>query len=205
MKILAIDTSGKVASVALAEDGRFLDTIEKNTNLSHSQAVLPVCMELLEKNGLALKDIDCFATVVGPGSFTGLRIGIAAAKGFAMMLDKPLVGVSSLECVAYESGIDGQVCALIKSREKEYFFGVYEITRERTETLEEGFTDNINALKEKYPQAVVVEGESRAKNAALLAYYHFINKTRESDVHSVNPVYLKLSQAERMKMQENNK
>ena len=205
MKILAIDTSGKVASVALAEDGRFLDTIEKNTNLSHSQAVLPVCMELLEKNGLALKDIDCFATVVGPGSFTGLRIGIAAAKGFAMMLDKPLVGVSSLECVAYESGIDGRVCALIKSREKEYFFGVYEITRERTETLEEGFTDNINALKEKYPQAVVVEGESRAKNAALLAYYHFINKTRESDVHSVNPVYLKLSQAERMKMQENNK
>ena len=103
MKILAIDTSGKVASVALVEDGKFIDTIEKNTNLSHSQAVLPVCMELLEKNEITLKDIDCFATVVGPGSFTGLRIGIAAAKGFAMMLDKPLVGVSSLECVAYES------------------------------------------------------------------------------------------------------
>ena len=205
MKILAIDTSGKVASVALVEDGKFIDTIEKNTNLSHSQAVLPVCMELLEKNEITLKDIDCFATVVGPGSFTGLRIGIAAAKGFAMMLDKPLVGVSSLECVAYESGNEGNVCALIRSREKEYFFGVYNIAKNRTETIEEGFSDNVDELKAKYPDAVIVEGEARAKAAAMLAYYHYTNKTKECDVHGVNPVYLKLSQAERMKLQENNK
>lgn len=205
MKIMAIDTSGKVASVALGEDGKFIDTIEKNTNLSHSQAVLPVCVELLERNELRLDDIDCFATVVGPGSFTGLRIGIAAAKGFAMMLDKPLVGVSSLECVAYESENNGQVCALIKSREKEYFFGVYNISRERTETIEEGFSDNIDEIKVKYPEVIVVEGEARAKAAAMLAYYHYINKTKETDVHTVNPVYLKLSQAERMKLQENNK
>ena len=121
------------------------------------------------------------------------------------MLDKPLVGVSSLECVAYESENDGQVCALIKSREKEYFFGVYNTSRERTETIEEGFSDNIDEIKVKYPDVIVVEGEARAKAAAMLAYYHYINKTKETDVHTVNPVYLKLSQAERMKLQENNK
>ncbi|MBR4879922.1 MAG: tRNA (adenosine(37)-N6)-threonylcarbamoyltransferase complex dimerization subunit type 1 TsaB [Clostridia bacterium] len=205
MKILSIDTSGKVASVALVEDGRFIDTIEKNTNLSHSQAVLPVCMELLDRNEVKLKDIDCFASVVGPGSFTGLRIGIAAAKGFAMMLDKPLIGISSLECVAYAGENEGKICSLIRSRENEYFFGVYNISKEKTETIEEGFSDNVPELKEKYPDAVVVEGEARAKEAALLAYYHYINKTKDTDVHSVNPMYLKLSQAERMKLQENNK
>ena len=101
MKILAIDTSGKVASVALVEDGKFIDTIEKNTNLSHSQAVLPVCMELLEKNEITLKDIDCFATVVGPGSFTGLRIGIAAAKGFAISMTERAVNNELIESDLY--------------------------------------------------------------------------------------------------------
>lgn len=202
MKILAIDTSGKIASVALSCDGKFVDTIEKNTNLSHSQAVLPVCMELLENNKLSLKDIDCFAVVTGPGSFTGLRIGIAAAKGFAMMLKKPLIGISALECVAYENGMGSQ-CALIKSRENEYFYGIYTIEESRTTKIEEGFTGNIDELKKRFPDASIKIGEARAKEASLLAYHHYMNKTKETDVHSVNPVYLKLSQAERMKLKEN--
>lgn len=199
MKIFGIDTSGRIASVALCVDGVLKDTIIKNTNLSHSEAVLPICEELLANNGLKLCDIDAFAVVVGPGSFTGLRIGIAAAKGFAYTLEKPLIGISALECSALASGKTGVVCPLIKARENDYFYGLYLCDNNTVKRKAEDSSNNIDSIYKSYDDGSVsfYNGEYGAKEAAVLAYKH-LNEGYSTDVHNVNPVYLKLSQAERM-------
>ena len=203
MKIFAIDTSGKIASAAISDDGKLIDSIEKNTNLRHSEAVLPVCTELLERNGLTLGDIDAFAVVTGPGSFTGLRIGIAAAKGFALMLEKPLIGVTALECCAYAEGRDGVICPLIRARQNDYFYGLYRCENGEITQIGENGSDDLEKIKEKTGSDVVYSEKAfGAAEAAVLAYRH-MKKGEITDAHSVNPVYLKLSQAERMKLEQN--
>ncbi len=125
MLILAIDTSGRVASCSLWEDGRERASCVRDSNLDHSRTILPLCADMLEKEGLRFRDVDVYAAAVGPGSFTGIRIGVAAVKGFALAGDKPAAGVSTLEAAAAMVEGDGLICSVIRAREDEYFYAFF--------------------------------------------------------------------------------
>lgn len=128
MKILAIDTSGKIASVAVSDGGRLLWEKTVFTKLTHSQVILPMVSEALRETGFDYPDLDCIAAAKGPGSYTGLRIGIGAVKGIA--LGEPSVkaaGVSTLLSLAYNCiGFEGRVAAVMRARPKVIYGAVFE-------------------------------------------------------------------------------
>ncbi|MBR5058376.1 MAG: tRNA (adenosine(37)-N6)-threonylcarbamoyltransferase complex dimerization subunit type 1 TsaB [Clostridiales bacterium] len=101
MKILACDTSNRACSVCLFEDGKVIDTRFRNDGLTHSQTFMPQMHDLMESNSRLYEDLDVLACTVGPGSFTGIRIGVSAVKTMALVLGKPAVPVSSLEAMAW--------------------------------------------------------------------------------------------------------
>lgn len=127
MKILAIDSSGLVASVAVAEDGILLGEYTTNYKKTHSQTLLPMLDELKKMIELDLNSIDAIAISSGPGSFTGLRIGSATAKGLGLALAKPLVEVPTLEGLAYNLySCNSLVCPIMDARRNQVYTGVYE-------------------------------------------------------------------------------
>ena len=117
MQIFSMDTSSAAASCALLEDDRPIAQFYTDARLTHSQTIMPMAQALLECSHKSVQDIDLFAVSVGPGSFTGLRIGVAAVKGMAQVLQKPCVPVSALEGLAfnlYDRG--GILCAALDAR-----------------------------------------------------------------------------------------
>lgn len=126
MKILGIDSSGLVAGVAVLQDDVILAEYNVNYKKTHSQTLLPMLDEVKRMIELDLEEIDAIAVAAGPGSFTGLRIGSATAKGLGLALGKPLVEVPTLEGLAYNlCGVDGLVCPLIDARRNQVYTGVY--------------------------------------------------------------------------------
>lgn len=101
MKLLAVDSSGRAAGVAVLQDGRLIYETYLDLGLTHSEVLLPLVQQALEQTGLTLAELDLLAVGAGPGSFTGLRIGMALIKGLALPLGLPCAGVSSLEALAY--------------------------------------------------------------------------------------------------------
>lgn len=131
MKILAIDTSGLVAGVALAEDDVLRAEFTLNDKKTHSQTLLPMLDQMRQMLGLELDTVDAIAVAAGPGSFTGLRIGSATAKGLGLALQKPLVEVPTLEALAYDLyGTDRLVCPMMDARRNQVYTGLYEFTPE---------------------------------------------------------------------------
>lgn len=127
MKILGIDSSGLVASVALVEDDVLVGEFTTNYKKTHSQTLLPMLDELKKMIDLDLKSVDAIAIAAGPGSFTGLRIGAATAKGLGLALDKPLVEVPTLEGMAFNMwGSDAVICPLMDARRNQVYTGAYE-------------------------------------------------------------------------------
>ncbi|MBK5252400.1 MAG: tRNA (adenosine(37)-N6)-threonylcarbamoyltransferase complex dimerization subunit type 1 TsaB [Peptostreptococcaceae bacterium] len=126
MNILAFETSGRAASVAVMKDKRIIGEMTVSTKLNHSEKLMPMIDELLEKTEISIKDIDALAVGVGPGSFTGIRIGVSTAKGLALALDIPIAAVSSLRALAY-NGIysDMLVCPIIDARRNQVYSGVF--------------------------------------------------------------------------------
>lgn len=118
LRILGLDTSGKTASVAVldTESGILLGEHTIYTSRTHSQVILPLCKELLEECRMTPQDVDCYAVAVGPGSYTGLRIGIAAVQGMAMVQGTPCVGVSTLEAMASRIYGAPQILSLMHAR-----------------------------------------------------------------------------------------
>lgn len=134
MKIIALDSSGLVASVAVWEDGILRAEYTTNYKKTHSQTLLPMLEELKSMLELDLDTVDAIAVASGPGSFTGLRIGAATAKGLGLALDKPLVEVPTLEGMAYNLwGTERLVCPMMDARRSQVYTGVYEFTREGSE------------------------------------------------------------------------
>lgn len=132
MKILGLDSSGLVAGVAVAEDEVLLAEYNVNYKKTHSQTLLPMLEEVKNMLELELDSIDAIAVASGPGSFTGLRIGSATAKGLGLALDKPLVEVPTLEGLAYNlCGVSDWVCPLIDARRNQVYIGIYEFVQER--------------------------------------------------------------------------
>ena len=103
MRILALETSAKAVSAAVTEDGRVLCSGYQDTGLTHSRTLMPIVEAMLKNTGLTVRDCDAVAVAVGPGSFTGIRIGVSAAKGLAFAADKPCAAVSTLEACAMDA------------------------------------------------------------------------------------------------------
>lgn len=129
MKILGLDSSGLVAGVAIVEDDLLLAEYNVNYKKTHSQTLLPMLDEVRKMIELDMESLDAIAIASGPGSFTGLRIGSATAKGLGLALDKPLVEVPTLEGLAYNLwGTDSIICPLIDARRNQVYTGIYEFT-----------------------------------------------------------------------------
>ncbi|MBE7030833.1 MAG: tRNA (adenosine(37)-N6)-threonylcarbamoyltransferase complex dimerization subunit type 1 TsaB [Ruminococcaceae bacterium] len=128
MILLAVDTSSPNAGVALLNEQKLLGEFTVCNGNTHSQYILPMVDELLQKCGIALKDVDVFAVAAGPGSFTGLRIGIATVKTFAQVCNKPVVGVSSLEALVNQLSVsDGTlVCPVIDARRDRIYSALFD-------------------------------------------------------------------------------
>ena len=130
MRILALDSSGLVASVAVVCDDVLQAEYTINHKKTHSQTLLPMLEEVKKLIELDLTSIDAIAVACGPGSFTGLRIGSATAKGLGLALNKPLIGVPTLEGLAYQLyGTDKLVCPIMDARRNQVYTGIYEFVR----------------------------------------------------------------------------
>lgn len=127
MKILALETSAKAASAAVTEDGAVLCSAWQNTGLTHSRTLMPMVEGLLKNAELTMADIGAIAVAAGPGSFTGIRIGVSAAKGLAFAADKPVVGVSTLEAMAGNiAHMDGLIVCAMDARRNEIYHSLFE-------------------------------------------------------------------------------
>lgn len=156
MKILALDSSGLVASVALVEDDILVAEYTMNYKKTHSQTLLPMLDEIKKAVNLDLGSIDAIAVAAGPGSFTGLRIGSATAKGLGLVLGKPLIGVSTVEALAYnlyDTDEDTLICPIMDARRKQVYTGIYAFENHGLKTIQdqdalpmEKLLEQLNAL-----------------------------------------------------------
>lgn len=233
MLILAFETSAKAAGVALHDGQQLLGESYQNTGLTHSQTLLPMAETLLQQCGRTAQEVTAVAVAAGPGSFTGVRIGVAAAKGFAWGRDIPCYGVSTLEATARGLGIyDGTVCAVMDARRNQVYNGLFQA---RQGVLTRLCPDRAIALAElelelvriKEPVYLVGDGSvltnttlqgtvgtlilppehqlhQRAAGVALAALMQ-IRAGKSGNAAELVPNYLRLSQAEREKMERNAK
>ncbi len=126
MKIFAVDTSSQVASAAICDDDKLICEETLNNKLTHSQTLMPIIKEVFEKSELTPRDIDLFAVSEGPGSFTGLRIGVTTVKGLAHAVNKPVVGVNTLEAMCYNLPFCPHIIApIMDARRGEVYNGFY--------------------------------------------------------------------------------
>lgn len=226
MKILALDSSGLVASVAIVEDDNLLGEYTIHYKKTHSQTLLPMLDEVVRMLELDLKTVDAIAVAAGPGSFTGLRIGSATAKGLGLALKKPLISVPTLEALAYNLfECDGVICPLMDARRNQTYTGIYERRDGQFQVLEEGraaaieeileclnrlgkkvifLGDGIPVFREQIEEQLVVPyhfapahlNKQRAGAVAALGYQYLLQGKAES-ADKHRPNYLRLSQAER--------
>ena len=229
MLILAFETSAKAASVALWEGG-LLGESYQNTGLTHSQTLMVMAEDLMKQCGKAPADVTHVAVAAGPGSFTGVRIGVAAAKGFAWGRDIPLCGVSSLEAMALTLGVwEGTVCCVMDARRNQVYNALYRaeggsITRireDRAISLEElgkdlgeipgaiylvgdGSELTHRTLKDTVPNLAPPPEHRRHQRASgvALAAARKIEAEEVCDAASLTPNYLRLSQAERERLEK---
>lgn len=228
MLILAFETSAKAASVALWE-GKLLGESYQNTGLTHSQTLMVMAEDLLKQCGKAPAAVTHVAVAAGPGSFTGVRIGVAAAKGFAWGREIPLCGVSSLEAMALTLGVwEGTVCCVMDARRNQVYNALFRaeggsITRireDRAISLEElgeelreisgtiylvgdGSDLTHRTLKDTVPNLALPPEHRRHQRASgvALAAVKQIEVGGPCDAASLTPNYLRLSQAERERLE----
>ena len=139
MKILALDSSGIVASVAVVEDDTLLAEYTVNYKKTHSQTLLPMLDEIVKMTELELESVDAIAVAAGPGSFTGLRIGSATAKGLGLALKKPLVAVPTVDALAYNLyDAQGLICPIMDARREQVYTGIYAFEKKENSGSTEG-------------------------------------------------------------------
>ena len=132
MLILAFESSAKSASVALCRNGELISQYSQCTALTHSRTLLPMAEDMLKNAELSIKDVDLLAVAHGPGSFTGIRIGVSTVKGLAWAADKPCVGVSTLEAMAWHGmACGGYVCSVMDARRSQVYNAIFKIEVER--------------------------------------------------------------------------
>ena len=173
MIILAIESSAKAASVCLWEEEKLLAESYQNRGLTHSRTLLPMCESMLSCCGVTLEEVDVIAAASGPGSFTGLRIGLATAKGLAWPDEKPCCGVSTLEAMAWNlAHADGVICCAMDARRGQVYNALFRaeggtlkrLTPDRAISLEELFRDGAGTGE---PQILVGDGAELCYNYAV--------------------------------------
>ena len=228
MLILGFETSAKAASAALMQDGKLLGESYQNTGLTHSQTLLPMAEALLKNCGYATSQVEAVAVAAGPGSFTGVRIGVAAAKGFAWGSQIPCYGVSTLEAMALGLGIsDGYVLATMDARREQTYTALFcakngileRVTEDRAISLAElgeeikklpksvflvgdGSILCYNTLSESVPQLILPPEHRMHQRAAgvCMAAEAAVRRGESGNAASLKPNYLRLSQAERERL-----
>ena len=221
MLILAFESSARPASAALLQDGRLLSQYSQCSQLTHSRTLLPMAEDMLKNAELGLRDVDLFAVAHGPGSFTGVRIGVSTVKGLSWALEKPCVGVSTLEGMAWNGLVAGGViCPVMDARRSQVYNALFEIrdgrpvrlTEDRPLSLED-LSAEVRALGR--PVFLMGDGAELTAKAFAAASLRFVlapenlrwqsawgvamaavDKTPGS-ADALLPVYLRLSQAER--------
>ncbi len=223
MRILAIDTSTMISNVAILEDEKILGDYSVNQEKTHSESLLPMTEDLLKKLGLTMKEIDAFAIAKGPGSFTGLRIGMTATKTLAQMLDKKIVGVSSLEALAFGIMSDSLIMPVIDARGKRLFTGLYKWKDGKLENIIEDSMINYSGfekfLEDHKEEEIILVGEAShllediyskydkvkvshaglnnciSRNISIIAK-NMLEEGLEDSYYDLSPNYLRKSQAE---------
>lgn len=233
MKIFALDCASVSASAALIDAGLLLGESFTNVKRTHSQTLLPMAESLLKNCRTDLSVVDVFAVTVGPGSFTGVRIGVAALKGMADAAGKPCFGVSALETAAYPfRTFDGIVCAVMDARCEQVYTALFSGSTRLTEDSAMKITELADLLA-GYNRPVLLTGDGaqkvleslrgicsfpltaaspqfcypRASSAAYLAYEKLQNGAQTVPAKTLQPLYLRLPQAQRElnNKQKNNK
>ena len=222
MKILAIDTSSEICSTAILEDDKFIDENNLDNGRTHSENLMPLVDELLKRNHLKVEDIEMLSCCVGPGSFTGIRIGVASMKPIAEVLNIKIASVTSLETLAKNVIIEEheKIVALIDARNNQVYCGIFD---NHYNLVEDYIADDIQVVLEickKYEDIVFVgngavlhqeflktniknakfseENKQFAKNVGVLGYKKYLeNNLCTAD--TIMPIYLRKSQAERLK------
>lgn len=152
MKILSIETASEMCSVAILEDNKILKEVNLENGNTHSQNLMPLISKILEETKLQLNDIDLFACDNGPGSFTGIRIGIATLKAFRDVTLKPVISVSSLKALAYnvKDFNTDFICSIIDAKNDNVYYGIFTYNNESIIKVENYKFDNINSLLEYF-------------------------------------------------------
>ena len=192
MKILAFETTDAVASVALYLDGA-VDATAIDTDRRHAESVLPAAEALLARHGLTTADMDAFAADAGPGSFTGVRIGVCTANALGAAHNKPVISVNALEALAYPFP-DETVCALIDARNGNGYAAVYRNGEAVVPPCACVNAEFVSALPSPCRMVGTATNAPRLPSAADVAR---IAAARKGEAE-ILPIYLKLSQAERM-------
>lgn len=232
MRILAFETSAKAAGCALLEDGLLLGESYLNTGMTHSQTLLVMAQDLLKQCGKSVSELDAVAVAKGPGSFTGVRIGVSAAKGLAWGREMPCFGVSTLEAMAVSLGTwQGYVCPVMDARRSQVYNALFYVNSGELRRVKEdraiALSDLASELKElEGPIFLVGDGSSltyktlsgqipnlvlppehrmhqRAVGVALVAEKKAA-AGETGDANALTPNYLRLSQAERERLEKQN-
>ena len=223
MLMLSMESSAKAASAALTRDETLLAQSIQCSGLTHSRTLLPMAEDLLKNAGVSVRDIDVFAVAQGPGSFTGVRIGVAAIKGLAWAAEKPVIGVSTLEAMAWHGLAAGEgslICCAMDARRSQVYNALFEIREGRPRRLTEDRAISVEALLAElesfdWKPFLVGDGAQLCADACARADIAFAlapENLRQQSAWGVamaalgkepvpgdqlQPVYLRLSQAER--------
>ena len=230
MLILAFETSAKAASVALMDGTKLLGESYQNTGLTHSQTLMVMAEDVLKQCGKSARDVEAVAVAEGPGSFTGVRIGVAAAKGLAWGGQIPCYGVSTLEAMAVSLGVyEGHICACMDARRNQVYNALFLVDNGKAERVSDDRAIALADLQEELehidgPIFLVGDGSNlthktlsgeisnlvlppehrmhqRAIGVALLAEAKQA-AGEAGDGNALSPNYLRLSQAERERMEK---
>ena len=222
MLILALDSSAVAGSVALCDGERLLCEYTVNLGNTHSETILPMIESILKLSGYTADDIDIFACSEGPGSFTGIRIGASTVKGLAFSTDKPCIGVSTLEALAYNLiGADGVICPVMNARRSQVYNALFDGQLKRMAEDRAIAAADLAAELEKYDKVflcgdgvqVALDGGVKAIPAperlrhqsgysvAQCALKKYLAGDRSKDTE-LSPVYLRLPQAERVRLEK---
>jgi tRNA threonylcarbamoyladenosine biosynthesis protein TsaB len=226
MKILSIDTSSEVCGVALLENENLIDDNSLSNGKTHSENLMLLLEEILKRNNFNIKDIELIACTVGPGSFTGIRIGVAAVKAIAEVNNIKLAEVTSLESLSKNiKDFSETKVALIDARNNQVYMGIFD---NESNLKEDYLADSIdiviekilkykdvtvcgngavihkNLLIQKIPNIKFIEENSQvAKNTGIIGYKKYLEKNLKS-ADEIMPIYLRKSQAERIKEEKSN-
>lgn len=225
MKILSIETSSKVCAVALTENDKLIrEEIIEDEN-THSLKLMPLVDKLLSDTNTKVADIDLFACDIGPGSFTGIRIGVSTIKAFLDVTNKNVVGITALEILANNLNTNDIICSLIDAKNENVYYGFFEKQGNIYNKIEDLGFDNINKVIEKAKEKnkkvifigngsieykdmieskienaeVILDEEKNKLNARNIAVSAYYNRNKAVDSNNLKPVYLRKSSAERLK------